>query len=95
MSFAQIETGVLCGDCARVICSLARVIQQSDFRTQKIHANVDYCHLLCPAPRRVHFAQPWTQASKPALSDSSLAAKRRAEAFHVVSFPTKHPSRVR
>ena len=30
--------------------------------------------------------------SKPALTDSSLAAKRRADALHVVFFPTKHPS---
>ena len=38
------------------------------------------------APRRVHSAPPWTQASKPALTDSSPAAKRRAEALHVVFF---------
>ena len=38
--------------------------------------------LLCLAPRRVHFARPSTQASKPALTDCSLAPKRRAEAFH-------------
>ena len=42
--------------------------------------------LLCLAPRRVHFARPWTQASKPALTDSSLAAKRRVEALHLVFF---------
>ena len=46
--------------------------------------------LLCLAPRRVHFARPWTQAPKPALTDSSLAAKRRSEALHVVRFGTKH-----
>ena len=34
--------------------------------------------------RWVHFARPWTQESKPALTDSSLAGKRRAEALHVV-----------
>ena len=51
--------------------------------------------LLCLAPRRVHFARSWTQASRPALTDSSLAAKRRAEALHVVFFLTKHPSPAR
>ena len=36
----------------------------------------------------MHFARPWTQASNPELTDSinSLAAKRRAEALHVVFF---------
>ena len=47
--------------------------------------------LLRPAPRRVHFARPWTRASK----HSSLAAKRRADALHVVFFSTKHPSPAR
>ena len=42
--------------------------------------------LLCLAPRRGHFARPWTQVSKPALTAFSLAAKRRAEALHVVFF---------
>ena len=48
--------------------------------------------LLCLTLPRAHFALPWTQASKPALTDSSLAAKRRAEALHLVFFSTKHPS---
>ena len=34
----------------------------------------------------MYFARPWTQASKPALTDSSLAAKRRVDALHVVFF---------
>ena len=51
--------------------------------------------LLCPAPRRVHFAWRWTQASKPMLIDSCLAAKRRASELHVVFFSTKHPSPAR
>ena len=42
--------------------------------------------LLCLAPRRVHFDRPWTQAYEPVLTDSSLAAKSRAEALHVVLF---------
>ena len=41
--------------------------------------------------RWVHFARPWTQESKPDLTDSSLAGKSRAEALHVY-FSTKHPS---
>ena len=39
----KIETGFLCGDGARVIRFIARVIQQLGFWTQKIQANVDYC----------------------------------------------------
>ena len=89
----KIETGLLCGDGARLIRFFARVIQQFSFWTQKIQANIDY--LLRPAPRRVHFARPWTRASKPISSDSSPAAKRRAEALHVVFFSTKHPSPAR
>ena len=96
ISFVQIETGFLYGigfgDGARVICLFAAVIQQLGFCTQKIQANVDYLYiLLCLSPRRVHFARPWTQASKPALTDStsSLAAKRRAETLHVYLF---HPT---
>ena len=42
--------------------------------------------LLCLAPRRVHFARPWTQASKPALTDSSLATKTRVEALYLGYF---------
>ena len=53
----------------------ARVIQQLGVGTQKIQANVDYCHVWRrEKTRRVHFARPWTQASKPALTDSCLAA---------------------
>ena len=81
---------------ARVIRLFARMIQRLGFRTQKIQAYVDYCHVWRREETRgVHFALPWTQASKPALTDSSLAAKRRAEAVHVVFFSTKHPSPAR
>ena len=79
----EIETGFLCdigcGDGARAIkCLFARrVIQQLGFWTQKLQANVYYCYVWRhEETRRVHFARPWTQASKPALADSSLAAKR-------------------
>ena len=80
----NIETGFLCRDGARVTWFSARGIQQLDFWTRKIQANARL--LPCPAPRRVHFARPWTQASKSTLTDFSLAAKRRAEALHVVFF---------
>ena len=43
--------------------------------------------LPCMAPRRVHFARPWTQASKATLTDCSLTAKRCTGALPcVVSF---------
>ena len=44
--------------------------------------------LLRPAPRRVHFARPGLEHLS-LRSDSSLAAKRRADALHVVFFSTK------
>ena len=86
ISFVQIETGFLCeigcGDGAPVICLFTRrVIQQVGFCTQNMKTNVKYC---CLAPRRECFAGPWTQASKPAQTNSNLAAKKRAEALHVV-----------
>ena len=90
ISFVQIERGLLCGECApRLICLLScdsavRFSESDNSRQRRI--------LPCLAPRRVHFAPPWIQASEPALTDSSLAPKRRAEALHVVFFPTKHPS---
>ena len=42
--------------------------------------------------RRVLFARPWIQVSKPALTGSSLAAKKGAAAVHLVIFSTKRPS---
>ena len=57
-------------------CSL--VIQQLSVWTQKIEANIDYRYI------RRRAARPWTQASKPTLTDSSLAAKRRV--LHIVFF---------
>ena len=79
----KIETGVLCGDGARVIHFFARVIQQVGFWTQKIQANVDYCYVR----RRGECTSLGPGLEHPSLrSDSSLAAKRRAEALHVVFF---------
>ena len=57
----KIEKGFLC-DYARVIFFFARVIQQLDFRTQNVQANV-----LPPAPRRAHFARRWSRAFKPTI----------------------------
>ena len=57
-----------------------RVVQQLFFWTQENFTQSGL--LLCLAPRRVHFARPWTQASKPALTDSSPAAEKRAEVLH-------------
>ena len=38
---------------------------------------------------------PGLKASEPAPTDSILAAKRRAEALHIVFFSTKHPTPAR
>ena len=85
----KIETGFLCGDHARVVRFFARVIQQLGFRTQKIQANADYCYVRRRAERNSLGPGLEDPSSR---SDSSLAAKRRAEAVHVVFFSTKHPS---
>ena len=84
--FVQNEAGFMCeigcGDGTRVIRLFARVIQQLPlvgFKTQKIEASVDCCYVW-------RFDRPWTQASKPALTDSSLAAKKHTEALHVAFF---------
>ena len=78
------------GDGARVILFFPRVIQQLGFWTQKIQANVDY---YCYVGRRAECTLLGPGLKHPSLrSDSTLAAKSRAEAFHVVFFSTKHPS---
>ena len=88
----RIETGFLCGDHARVILFFARVIQQFGFWTHKIQANVDYCYVR----RRTERTSLGPGLEHPSLrSDSNLAARRRAEAHHVVFFSTKHPSPAR
>ena len=84
--WCKIETGFLCGDGARVIRFFARVIQQLGFGTQKIQANVDYCYVR----RRAECTSLGPGLEYPSLrSDSSLAAKRRGEALHVVFFFNK------
>ena len=90
--FVQIETGFLCeigrGDGTRAICLLVGF-----FSSSARFLNVENsCQrrllllLLCLVPRRVRFARPWTQASKAALTVSSLAEKRRAEPLHLTFF---------
>ena len=77
----KIETGFLCGDHARVILFFARVIQQLRFWAQKTQPNVDYCYVR----RRAERTSLGPGLEHPSLpSNSSLAAKRRAEALHVV-----------
>ena len=90
ISFVQIE--IRCGDSTRVISLYARVIQQSGFRTYLVEISSQRRLLLW---RRAECIRPWTQAFKPALTDSSLAAKRRTEVLHEVFFSTKHPSPAR
>ena len=80
------------GEDARVVLFFARVIQQLRFWTQIIQANVDCSYVR----RRAERASHGPGLEHPSLrSDSSLAAKRRAEALHVVFFSTKHPSPAR
>ena len=65
---------------------LVRVIQQLGFWTQKIQANVGYCYVR----RRAECTSLGPGFEHPSLrSDSSLAAKRRGEALHVVFFFNK------
>ena len=61
----------------------ARVIQHLGFWTQKIEAKVNYCYVR----RRAECTSLGPGLEHPSLcSDSSLAAKRRAEALRVVFF---------
>ena len=81
------EKGFLSGDGARVIRFVARVIQQLGFWIQKIQANVDYCGYV---RRRAECTSLGPRLKHPSLSsDSSLAAKSRAEALHVIFFFNK------
>ena len=82
----KIETGFLCGNGARVFFLFARVIQQLGFWTHKLQANVDYCYVR----RRAECTSLDPGLEHLSLrSDSSLAAKRRADALHVVLFFNK------
>ena len=83
LSRCKIETGFLCGDGVRVVLFFARVIQQSGFWTQKIQANVDCCYDRHRAERAS--LGPGLE-HRSLRSESSLAAKRRAEALHVIFF---------
>ena len=86
----KIERSFSCWDGARAIRFLARVIPQLGFWTKINEANVDYTAVSGAAPRALRSAL-WAQVSKLTLTDSSLAAKRRAEALHVVFFFNKAP----
>ena len=62
------------------------------FLAQKIQANFHYCYVR----RRAQRTSLGPGLEHPSLrSDFSLAAKRRAEALHVVFFSTKHPNPAR
>ena len=77
----KIETGFLCGDGSRVILFYARVVQQLGFWTLKVQANVVYCYLR----RRAEYTSLGPGLEHLSLrADSSLAAKSRADALHVV-----------
>ena len=88
ISFVQKKTDFLCeigcGDGARVICLFARVIQQLGFWTQKFKPTSTTARSGA-APSALRSALD--SIKHPSLrSDSSLAAKRRAEALHVFFF---------
>ena len=75
-----------------MILFFARFSSMVGFWTHKIQANVDCSYVR----RRAERNSLGPGLEHPGLrSDSSLAAKRRAEALHVVFFSTKHPSPAR
>ena len=84
----KIETGFLCGDGARVILCFARVIERLIVWTQKRQANVDACYVRCRAERTS--LGPGLEHQILRL-DARLAAKRRADARHVVLIFNKTP----
>ena len=90
ISFVQIETGFLCdigcGDSGRVIRLFARMIEQLGLRTPSTTA------VSGAAKRRAECTSlgPGPKHPEPPLANFSLAAIRRAEAFHAVFFATKH-----
>ena len=70
ISFVQIGRGSLCGVVllGKLICLLwCDSILYTEYSSQRRL-------LVCLAPRRVHFALPWTQAFEPALTDSTIRA---------------------
>ena len=88
-SFAKPDAEMVLGS----FVLFARVIQQLGFWIEKIQTKADYCYVWHrEETRRVRFARPWTQASKPALTDASLAVPRR---FTWRFFSTKRSSPAR
>ena len=82
----KIYTGFLCGDGARAIhlfCSCDSAVR---FWNQKLQANVHHCYVR----RRLECTSLGPEIEHLRLRlDSSLAAKGRADAFHVVFFCNK------
>ena len=75
-----------CGEI--VLGSFVFLLVWLGFWTQKIQANVDYCYVR----RRAECTSLRPELKHLSLrSDSSLAAKRRADALHVVFFFNKAP----
>ena len=73
----------MCGDGAWGILFYARVIQQLGFWNQKVQANVVYCYVR----RRAEYTSLVPGLEHLSLrADSSLAAKSRADALHVLFF---------
>ena len=81
----EIETGFLCGDGARVIRFFARVIQQLGFWTQKNSSQHSTTATSGAAPSALRSALD-SSIETYAQTLSSLAAKKRSEALHVVFF---------
>ena len=67
----NIETGFLFGDGARVIRFFDGVIQQLGFWTQKIQANIDYCHVR----RRAECTSLGPGLEHPSLRSDSMSGR--------------------
>ena len=76
----------MCGDGARALLCFARVMQQFRFWTQNLQANRDFGYV----HRRAECTSVGPGLEHLSLrSDSSLAAKRLADALYVVFFFNK------
>ena len=85
----NIETGFLFGDGARVIRFFDGVIQQLGFWTQKIQANIDYCHVR----RRAECTSLGPGLEHPSLrSDSMSGREETCQSASRGIFSRKHPS---
>ena len=85
----QIETGMLCGDGARVIHFFAYVINQLGFGTRKIQANVDDWYVR----RRAECTSLGPGREHPSLrSDSMSGREETCQSASRGIFSRKHPS---